>query len=92
MTDQTELDSATQRLSQALDMLDAAVERRIAIDRSREILTEHAHALDADRAKLAADLDVQLGKVRSLESANREIARRLDAAMENIRLVLESQP
>ena len=31
-------------------------------------------------------------KVRGLESANREIARRLDAAMENIRLVLESQP
>ena len=92
MTDQTELDSATQRLSQALDMLDAAVVRRIEIDRSRAILTEQVHALDADRAKLAADLDVQLGKVRSLESANREIARRLDAAMENIRLVLESQP
>jgi len=92
MTDQTEIDSATQRLSQALDMLDAAVERRIEIDRSRAILTEQVHALDADRAKLAADLDVQLGKVRSLESANREIARRLDAAMENIRLVLESQP
>jgi chromosome segregation ATPase len=92
MTDLTELDSATQRLSQALDMLDAAVERRIEIDRSRAILTEQVHALDADRAKLAADLDVQLAKVRSLESANREIARRLDAAMENIRLVLESQP
>ena len=91
MTDQTELDSATQRLSQALDMLDAAVERRIEIDRSRAILTEQVHALDADRAKLAADLDVQLGKVRSLESANREIARRLDAAMESIRFVLEAQ-
>jgi hypothetical protein len=73
-------------------MLDAAVERRIEIDRSRAILTEQVHALDADRSKLAADLDVQLAKVRSLESANREIGRRLDAAMENIRLVLESQP
>ena len=92
MTEQTELDSMTRRLSQALDMLDAAVERRIEIDRSRAILTEQVHALDADRAKLAADLDVQLAKVRSLESANREIARRLDAAMENVRLVLESQP
>ena len=89
MTDQAEIDSATRRLSQALDMLDAAVERRIEIDRSRTILAEQVHALDADRSKLAADLDVQLGKVRGLESANREIARRLDAAMENIRLVLE---
>ena len=92
MTDQTELESATLRLSQALDLLDAAVERRIEIDRGRTILTEQVHALDADRSKLAADLDVQLGKVRSLELANRDIARRLDAAMENIRLVLESQP
>ena len=92
MTEQTELDTMTRRLSQALDLLDAAVERRIEIDRSRAILTEQVHALDADRAKLAADLDVQLAKVRSLESANREIARRLDAAMENVRLVLESQP
>jgi hypothetical protein len=92
MTDQTELDSVTRRLTQALDMLDAAVERRIEIDRSRAILTEQVRALDADRSKLASDLDVQLAKVRSLESANREIGRRLDAAMESIRLVLESQP
>src|SRR3954465_6012983 len=88
MTDQIDLESVTRRLSQALDMLDAAVERRIEIDRSRTILTEQVHALDADRSKLACDLDVQLAKVRSLESANRDIARRLDAAMENIRLVL----
>jgi hypothetical protein len=92
MTDQAEIEPVTRRLSKALDMLDAAVERRIEIDRSRTILTEQVHALDADRSKLAGDLDVQLAKVRSLESANREIARRLDAAMENIRLVLESQP
>ena len=83
MTEQTAIDSATR--------LEAAVERRIEIDRSRTILTEQVHALDADRSKLAADLDAQLAKVRSLESANRDVARRLDAAMENIRHVLESQ-
>ena len=90
MTDQTAIEAATRRFTQALDMLDAAVDRRIEIDRSRTLLTEQVHALDADRSKLAADLDAQLGKVRSLESANREIARRLDAAMESIRHVLES--
>jgi hypothetical protein len=90
MTDQAAIDSVTRRFTQALDMLDAAVDRRIEIDRSRTLLTEQVHALDADRSKLAADLDAQLGKVRSLESANREIARRLDAAMESIRHVLES--
>ena len=91
MTDASAVEQATRRLSQALDMLDAAVDRRIEIDRSRAILAEQVHALDADRSKLASDLDMQLAKVRSLESANREVARRLDAAMENVRQVIESQ-
>ena len=91
MTDQTTIDSATRRFTQALDMLDAAVERRIEIDRSRTLLVEQVQALDADRAKLAADLDTQTAKARRLETANRDIARRLDAAMENIRNVIESQ-
>ncbi len=91
MTDQNAIDSATRRFTQALDMLDAAVDRRIEIDRSRALLVEQVHALDADRSRLAADLDAQTAKARKLEIVNRDIAQRLDAAMENIRLVLESQ-
>jgi hypothetical protein len=91
MTDQSVIDTATKRLSEALDALDAAVERRLEVERSRTILTEQVHALDADRARLAAELDGQMARARRLESANRDIARRLDAAMENIRLVLEPQ-
>jgi len=91
MTDQNAIDSATRRFTQALDMLDAAVDRRIEIDRSRALLVEQVHALDADRSKLAADLDAQTAKTRKLEATNRDIAARLDAAMENIRMVLESQ-
>ena len=91
MTDQATIDSATRRLTQALDMLDAAVDRRIEIDRSRALLVEQNLALDADRSKLAADLDNETAKARRLEAANRDIARRLDVAMENIRLVLEAQ-
>jgi hypothetical protein len=91
MTDQSAIEQATRRLTQALDALDAAVERRIEIDRSRTILVEQMHALDADRAKLAADLDKEIARARRLETANRDIARRLDTAMENIRHVLETQ-
>ncbi len=91
MTDQTAIESATRRFTQALDMLDAAVDRRMEIERSGTLLAEQVHALGADRSKLAADLDAQLGKVRGLEAANREVARRLDAAMESIRFVLEAQ-
>jgi hypothetical protein len=91
MSTPTPVEQAVRRLSAALDTLDAAVDRRLEIDRSRAILTEQLHALDADRARLAADLDVQVARVRSLEAANRDVAGRLDAAMENIRHVLESQ-
>jgi hypothetical protein len=90
MTEQTAIEQATRRLSQALDALDAAVENRMELDRSRAALAEQVHALDADRSRLAAELDSQVGKARRLESANHDIARRLDAAMENIRAVLES--
>ena len=91
MTDQTAIEQATHRLTQALNALDAAVERRLDTDRSRTALSEQVHALDADRSKLASDLDGQVAKVRRLEIANRDIARRLDAAMENVRQVLDSQ-
>jgi hypothetical protein len=91
MSDQTAIDRVTKRLAQALDQLDAAVDRKIEIDRSRRILTEQVHALDADRSRLAADLDLQLARVRQLETVNRDIARRLDAAMGSIQLVLDAQ-
>jgi hypothetical protein len=90
MTEQTAIEQATRRLTEALDALDAAVERRIDSDRERATLGEQVHALAADRSKLAADLDGQLARSRQLEASNRDIARRIDAAMENVRLVLES--
>jgi hypothetical protein len=90
MSEQTAIEQATRRLTEALDALDAAVERRIESDRERAALGEQVHALAADRSRLAADLDTVLSRSRSLETANRDIARRIDAAMENVRLVLES--
>ena len=90
MTEQTAIEQATRRLTTALDALDAAVERRVESDRGAAALGEQVHSLAADRSKLAADLDAQVARSRSLETANRDIARRIDAAMENIRHVLES--
>ena len=90
MTEQTAIEQATRRLTAALNALDAAVERRADSDRGAAALGEQIHTLAADRSKLAADLDAQLARSRSLETANRDVARRIDAAMENIRSVLES--
>jgi hypothetical protein len=91
MTDQSAIDDAARRLMQALDQLEAAVDRGLEAERGRAILAEQVHALDSDRAKLASDLDAQLGRARRLETANRDVARRLDAAMESIQSVLDAK-
>ena len=90
MTEQTAIEQATRRLTAALDALDAAVERRVDADRGVAALGGQVHALAADRSRLAADLDAQVARSRKLETTNRDIARRIDTAMENIRSVLES--
>jgi hypothetical protein len=84
------VDTASRRLALALDALDAAVERRRAADRDDATLASQVEVLGADRARLAADLDQTAARSRTLESANREVARRLDAAIDTIRAVLSA--
>jgi hypothetical protein len=91
MSEQSAIESATRRLTLALDALDAAVESRRDADRGQAQLADQLHALGSDRSRLAAELDAQAARSRRLEATNREIARRLDAAMDNIRSVLERQ-
>jgi hypothetical protein len=91
MNDQTTIAAATRRLTQALDALDAAVDRRLESERGEARLAERLHALDADRSRLASELDVETARSRQLESAHREIARRIDTAIDNIRSVIATQ-
>ncbi len=91
MTDAKAIEAATRRLSAALDGLDAAVERRRGADRAEETLAVQVHALGADRSRLASDLDAQTARSRRLEATNREVARRLDLAIETIRSMLDAR-
>jgi hypothetical protein len=86
---ETSFEAATRRLVQALDTLEAAVERRREADRIESRLEDQVQALGADRSRLASELDAQAARARKLESTNRDIAQRLDAAMDNIRSVLD---
>jgi uncharacterized protein DUF4164 len=90
MNDTSAIDVATKRLALALDALDAAVERRQEADHEEQGLADQLQALGVDRSRLASDLDVAAARARVLETTNREIARRLDAAIETIRGVLET--
>lgn len=88
MTDTSAIDAATRRLMQALDALESAVERRRDADRGADGLASQVHALADDRSRLASDLDAAAARARSLETTNREVARRLDDAIDTIRSVL----
>lgn len=82
------IEGATRRLALALDALEAAVDRRCEADRGADGLAAQLHAMVSDRSRLAADLDAAAARARSLEDTNREVARRLDEAIETIRSVL----
>src|SRR3954469_21964088 len=85
-----DIDAATRRLMAAFDALESAVERRREADRDEDELATRIQALGADRSRLADELDGTLVKSRRLERANREIAEKLDTAIDTIRSVLEA--
>jgi hypothetical protein len=86
----SEIELATKRLAAALDALENAVERRREADRIDDDLGARIQALGADRSRLANELDGTLVRSRALERTNREIAERLDVAIDTIRSVIES--
>jgi hypothetical protein len=88
MTEPSAIDAASKRLALALDALAAAVERRCDADRGEEALDAQLHALGTDRSRLASELDAVTARARSLEVTNREVAQRLETAIDTIRSVL----
>jgi len=88
MNDTDPIEAATRRLSLALEALEAATERRREADRAETALADHVYVLGSDRARLASELDEATARGRALETANREVAQRIDQAIETIRGVL----
>ena len=89
MSENDSVEIASQRLALALDALEAAAERRGELDRGQDSLFTQIHALGTDRARLASELDHATARSRGLESANREVAQRIDLAIEAIHGVLD---
>lgn len=86
----TALGAALRRLDSAIGVLEAASTRiddarRTGAERDTEIAL-----LGEDRARLAEELDLSNARTARLESTNRDVARRLDHAIETIRDVLKS--
>jgi hypothetical protein len=86
----SDIEMATRRLAAALDALESAVERRGDSDHADDELAARIQALGSDRSRLANELDGSLVRSRALEKANREIAQRLDVAIDTIRSVINT--
>jgi hypothetical protein len=82
------IETAGNRLALALDALEAAAERRGESARNEEALVTQIQAFGTDRARLASELDQATARGLGLEQASREVAQRIDQAIEAIREVL----
>jgi chromosome segregation ATPase len=91
MSETDSIEAASRRLERALDALEAAVERRGEADLSEAAMAGQIHALGSDRAQLAGELDHAAARARRLETANREVAQRLEAAIETISGLLDGK-
>jgi Domain of unknown function (DUF4164) len=90
MSEADSIEVASRRLTLALDALDAAADVRLEADRGSAALVHQVHALDTDRSRLAGELDLAAARTRALETANREVAQRIDRAIETVRGVLDA--
>ncbi len=77
------------RMRAAVDLLEAAVERRVRRDAKHGDSDEEMSLMQDDRDRLAVDLDGALGRGRALEAANAEAAKKLAQASEAIETFID---
>ena len=77
------------RMRAAIDLLEAALERRARLDAKRGDADEELALMQDDRARLAVELDGALGRNHALEAANAEAAKRLAQASATLEKLIE---
>ncbi|AEV39197.1 hypothetical protein PSE_4695 [Pseudovibrio sp. FO-BEG1] len=86
-----DLDQALDRISASITKLEGALHRRTSRDKTLDALENDLQRIGEDRTQLAAKLDQAEARGSRLEDVNKDVSRRLVAAMESIRTVLEGQ-
>lgn len=89
MVEQATLKQVLNRMSKSLDALEKAVDLHVEQSKDYSDAEEEVQRMNADRAKLAQELDNSESRAERLEDANKEVSRRLVTAMETIRAVLD---
>jgi hypothetical protein len=89
MTEEATLKEVIARLGRAMDALESAVGARLEHEQDYSEAEAEVQRMNADRARLAQELDNSEARGERLEEANKEVSRRLVTAMETIRAVLD---
>jgi len=89
MAAEATLKEVISRLGRAMDSLEAAASARVEQDQDYAEAEAEVQRMNADRSRLAQELDASEARAERLEEANREVSRRLVTAMETIRAVLD---
>ena len=89
MVTETKLKAALDRLRLAVGGLENAVDQRFEREHDFSEAESEVRRMNADRSRLAQELDQAQDRANRLEEANREVSRRLVTSMETIRAVLD---
>jgi len=89
MTGEATLKEVLARLGRAMDTLEQAVSERLEHEQDYSEAEAEVQRMNADRARLAQELDNSEARSERLEEANKEVSRRLVTAMETIRAILD---
>lgn len=93
MKPQLRTDAAIKRFAQALDLLEAAMDRRAESAQTLANLKEELAVMQDDRARLAAELDGTLKRNNTLALANDDVRARLEKTASVVRTILaQNQP
>lgn len=89
MTGEATLKEVISRLAKAVETLEIAIGEKLDRDHDYSEAEAEVQRMNADRARLAQELDASEARAERLEDANKEVSRRLVTAMETIRAVLD---
>lgn len=89
MASDTTLREALERLSKGIERLEASVDDRLEKELDYAEADAEIQRMNADRSRLAQEIDKAEARAERLAEVNREVSRRLVTAMETIRAVLD---
>jgi len=89
MASDTTLREALERLSRGIERLEASVDSRLEKENDYAEADAEIQRMNADRSRLAQEIDKAEARAERLAEVNREVSRRLVTAMETIRAVLD---